>query len=361
MAEVQELIKENFYPRENQAADIESQFEDALQRFVHCEHAVAVSSSTFGLMLALASMELPRGREVIVPSFAFGATIQAIYWNEFTPVFVDCLPGTMTIDPEEVVKAINPQTTAIVPITVFGLPPDIRALDQISQKYGIPIISDSSQGLGSLVDGKPIGGFGQCEVFSLNSEMVVCAGEGGVLVTNDANLANKVRAMRQWGQGKDGENSVFKGVSSRMGHFNAAIGLLSLRRADSLISSRLRLIAGYRERLCNLPGCQFQQDAPDRKSNGTYFTLFVTEEAGMNRDQVLEGLKEMGVQGRRMFFPPAHAHQAFQGRPARIIGDLGNTRAASSSSLALPLFSHMTEETLDRVCGAVRSLLGGRS
>lgn len=357
MTEVLELLRDGVYADDLRGGDAEASLEAAISDSLDCEHAVTVSSSTFGLILALAAMEFPAGREIIVPSFAFGATIQAIYWNGLTPVFVDCLPGTMTIDPDEVVKAITPATAAIVPVTVFGLPPDIRAMDDISRTYGVPVIFDSSQGLGSLFEGKPIGGFGLCEVFSLNSEMVVTAAEGGVVVTKDSDLADKLRAMRQWGRSRDGEDTVLMGVSSRIGSFNATIGLLSLRQAGCLIDSRLRLIDRYRARLERVPGCGFQQVTADRKSNGTYFAIFLTQEAGRSRDQVHEGLKEKGIQSRRMFFPPAHAHQAFRGRPARIVGDVPNTWAASLSGLALPLYSHMTDETVDRVCEAVEVLL----
>lgn len=359
MAEVRDLMKKNSYSGEVGSVDIEVELEESLKQLMHCDQAVAVSSSTFGLMLALASMNFASGREVIVPSFAFGSTIQAIYWNRLTPTFVDCLPGTLTIDPDEIVKAITPQTVAVIPVSVFGLPPDIEALEHISLKYDVQVIFDSSQGLGSMWRGRPIGGFGRCVVLSFNSEMVVTAGEGGGVVTNDSNLADTVRAMRQGDDTANGQDSLPNGLSSRMGQFNAAIGLLNLRRADSLVNMRLRLIDRYRERLERVPGCHFQQMVPDRTSNGTYFTIFISEETGTNRDQVFDGLKKRGIESRRMFFPPAHAHQAFRARPMRIVGDLGNTRIASSTSLALPLYCHMTDETVDLVCEAVESSLGG--
>jgi len=358
MAEVLALVRQGARGGDLSGEETEAQFEDALRAYLHCQHAVAVSSSTFGLILSLAAMDIPPGPEVIVPSFAFGATIQAIYWNGLTPVFVDCLPETMTIDPDEVVAAISPTTAAIVPVAIFGLPPDMGALEDISRKYDLPVIFDSSQGLGSLYCGKPIGGYGRCEVFSLNSEMVVTAAEGGVVVTNDSDLSEKLRAMRQWGQGKEGQDAVSMGVSSRIGMFNAAVGLLSLRESERLVASRLRLIDRYRTRLDRVPGCSFQQQVADRKSNGTYFAVFIDQQVGKNRDQIHEGLKEKGIESRRMFFPPAHAHQAFRGRPARVVGDLRNTWAASSSGLALPLYSHMTDETVDRVCEAIQCLAG---
>ena len=148
----------------------------------------------------------------------------------------------MTIDPDEVLKAISRKTVALCPVTIFGLPPDIGALTDISNNKAIPLIFDSAQGLGSKYEGKPSGSFGLCEVFSLSPTKVITAIEGGIVTTNNAELAEKVRSMRDYGKGPDGESLILNGLSARMSEFHAAVGLASLSNAEGLVNSRLRLI-----------------------------------------------------------------------------------------------------------------------
>ncbi|MBI5572732.1 MAG: DegT/DnrJ/EryC1/StrS family aminotransferase [Desulfomonile tiedjei] len=332
-------------------------FEREICRFCGVDHAVAVSSCTSGLMLSLAALDAPKGAEVIVPSFTFAATAQAVLWNDLTPVYVDCLPGTMTVDPNEVEKALSTRTAAIMPVTIYGLPPDCDRLSEISREQGIPLVSDSAQGLGSTYQGAAAGGFGRCEVFSLSPTKVITAIEGGVVTTNDSGLAAKLRSMRDYGKGPDGEEMLFNGLSARMSEFHAAVGLLSLRNAEALIEARLNLIRRYRERAAELHGCTVQDFPEDRTSSGNYFTLHIGQTAAKDRDAVFHALKTRNIQSKRYFYPPVHAQTAFRTRPHRVVGDLPRTWSISAQALALPLYSHMTAAQQDRVCRALESLL----
>ena len=339
------------------SAQIVATFEEEACRFTGTDHAVAVSSCTSGLILAFAAMDFPDGAEVVLPSFTFAATVEAVVWNRLIPVYVDCLPGTMTVDPDEIVKAIGPRTVAICPVNTFGLPPDMDRLQEISTKYGIPLLFDSAQGLGSTFRGKPTGGFGLCEVFSLSPTKVVTAIEGGLLTTNDRKLAEKIRSMRDYGKGPADEGMVFNGLSARMSELHGAVGLLGLRDADHLIRARLRHIGRYRARLAKLPGCRVQEFPEDRTSSGNYFTLLIGKEAKLDRDVVYGKLKSSGIQAKKYFHPPVHAQTAFRDRPHRIVGDLLNTWATARESLALPLYSHLTDQQQDRVCVELEALL----
>jgi dTDP-4-amino-4,6-dideoxygalactose transaminase len=311
-------------------------------------------------MLALAAMDFQPAAEVVVPSFTFAATVQAVLWNGLTPVFVDCLPGTMTLDPREVEKAVSPRTAAIMPVTIYGLPPDMEELEHLSRRLSLPLICDSAQGLGSTYQGRPAGGFGLCEVFSLSPTKVVTAIEGGVVTTNDQRLAEKIRAMRDYGKGPDGEDMIFNGLSARMSELHASVGLLSLQNADSLVKARLNLINAYREQTGSFPGCRVQDFPKDRTSSGNYFTLFVGKGARTDRDGVYRGLKDRHIQSKRYFHPPVHVQTAFKNRSHRVVGDLRHTWAASLESLALPLYSHMTGAQQTRVVEALESLLAAR-
>jgi dTDP-4-amino-4,6-dideoxygalactose transaminase len=214
-------------------------FEEEACRKVGAEHAVALSSCTAGLLLVPRALGLHPEGEMIVPSFTFAATAQALVWNQLVPVFCDCLPGTCALDPEDVERNITPKTVAICPVYVYGLPPDMDALVDLGRRKEIPVYFDSAQGLGATYQGKPAGGFGACEVFSLSPTNVVTAIEGGLVTTDDAALAGLLRSLRDYGKDPDnGEDMAYLGLSARMSEVHAAVGLLSLRRMDELVKAR---------------------------------------------------------------------------------------------------------------------------
>ncbi len=321
-------------------------------------YAVGMSSCTSGLILVPRALGLPAGGEVLVPSFTFTATAQALLWNHLTPVFCDSVPGTCTLDPVDVERNLSPRTVAICAVSIYGLPPDIDALLEIGQRKGIPVYFDSAQGLGATYRGQPLGGWGACEVFSLSPTKVVTSVEGGLVMTNDADLATRLRSMRDYGRDLAGlEDMVELGLSARMSELHAAVGLWSLRQSYEWTKARMARMAVYRERLGIVPGCWVQDLPEDRTTSGNYFVLFVTPEARLDRDEVYRALTDLGIQTKRYFFPPLHEQSVFQRFPYRVSDDLGHTRQASQEGLALPLYSHMTWEQLDTVCSAVETLL----
>jgi dTDP-4-amino-4,6-dideoxygalactose transaminase len=275
------------------------------------------------------------------------------------PVFCDCLPGTCTLDPEDVERNLSAKTAAICPVYIYGLPPDIEPLLEIGKRKGLPVYFDSAQGLGSTYRSKSAGGFGVCEVFSLSPTKVVTAVEGGVVTTNDDDLAQRLRFMRDYGKDPvQGEDMIYLGLSARMNELNAAVALLSLRNIDSLVTARRQRITQYRERLGRLSGCWVQQYPDDRMTSGNYFVLFISDKARRNRNEVYTALKEVGIQTKRYFSPPVHAQTIFQKFPMRVSPKLTETEKASSEGLALPLYSHMTDAQFERVCERVEEVLG---
>ncbi len=358
LAEVEELVRQSWESGSVTVGATVRALEGEACRRTETKHAVAFSSCTAGLMLVPRALELKPGGEVIVPSFTFAATAQAIAWNGLTPVFCDCLPGTWAMDPEDAERNITPKTVAICPVYIFGLPPDLDALLDLGRRKGIPVYFDSAQGLGATYQGRPAGGFGIAEVFSLSPTKVVTALEGGLVTTNDDDLAVRLRAMRDYGKDpRNGEDMAYLGLSARMSELHAAVGLLSLRRMDDLVKARHERIARYRERLGLLPGCSVQTFPDGRTTSGNYFVLFISNRARKSRDEVQDALKRQGIQTKRYFYPPVHQQTIFQQFPMRVSDRMTNTLTAGAEGLALPLYSHMTIEQLESVCGHVESLL----
>ncbi|MDQ7781869.1 MAG: DegT/DnrJ/EryC1/StrS family aminotransferase [Desulfomonilaceae bacterium] len=358
LEEICEVFRESYESGIVTNGRVVAELEDAAALFTSTKQAVAVSSCTSGLILAFACGKFPEGAEVVVPSFTFAATVGAVTWNGLTPVYVDCRPETLTMDPEEVRKAIGPATAAICPVNIFGLPPDMDRLTEISVEYRVPLIFDSAQGLGSTYKGKPTGGFGLCEVFSLSPSKVVTALEGGLVTTNDEDTAEAIRSMRDYGKGPGGEEMASNGLSARMSELHASVGLLGLRNVDNLIDSRLRLIRRYTRRIGRFPGCRVQEVPDDRTSSGNYFTIRIGEDAALDRDRVMEVLQKNHVECKRYFGKPVHDQGAFRSRPHRLVGDLKNTWTATRECVALPLYAHMTDQEQDRVCEILEYVLG---
>lgn len=331
--------------------------EEEAGTFTRTKHTIAVANCTSGLILAFAYCGFPRGAEVVVPAFTFAATVEALTWNGLTPVYVDCEPETLTMDPDEVVKAIGPGAAAICPVNIFGLPPDMERLTEISAEFNLPLIFDSAQGLGSTYRGQPAGGFGLCEVFSLSPSKVITAVEGGLVSTNDQAMASALRSMRDYGKGPDGEEMVFNGLSARMSELHASVGLLSLRNAPQLIETRRKLIHRYTRCAQRLAGCAVQEIPPDRSSSGNYFALRIGGDAALDRDGVMGELEKHNIQSKRYFSIPVHAQAAFRDRPHRVVGDLPHTWAATRECLALPLYAHMGDHEQDRVCEILETVL----
>jgi dTDP-4-amino-4,6-dideoxygalactose transaminase len=355
-SEVAGMIHDNWESGTVTVASIVKALEEEVCRQTGAPHAVALSSCTSGLMLIPRALSLRPGSEVIVPSFTFAATVEALLWNGLVPVFCDCLPDTCTLDPEDVARNISRHTAAICAVSVFGLPPDINALLDIGRRAGIPVYFDSAQGLGATYRGQPLGPWGACEVFSLSPTKVVTAVEGGLVTTNDAELADCMRAMRDYG--KDpvwGEEMIHLGLSARMSELHAAVGLWSLRHIHDLVKARMERITCYRERLGVLPGCRVQELPPDRTTSGNYF---ITDRAASSRDDVYKALKQAGIQTKRYFYPLVHEQSFMRGFAMKVSRQLVVARTVSREGLALPLYSHMSDEEFETVCRCVESLLG---
>jgi dTDP-4-amino-4,6-dideoxygalactose transaminase len=325
-------------------------FEQELQAHLSSDYVVAVSSCTTGLMLALQALGLTG--EVILPSFTFSATAAAIVWNGLTPVFVDCDPDTFTIDVDSVQRAINPRTSAIVAVHVFGNPAPIEKLEWVAAEHGLALVFDAAHGFGTLYQGRTLGSNGDVEVFSCSPTKLLAAGEGGVVATRRADVAEMIRTGREYGNPGD-YNTLFAGMNGRMSEFHAALGTESLKKLDWNAEKRNDLAKSYKKRLHNLPGLSFQKVAEGNRCSYKDFGMVVNaEEFGLSRNELAAALAPEGVNTRAYYDPPVHMQAAYSAfsRPSL---DLNVTDHLANSIICLPMSSDMTKTTVSMICECI--------
>lgn len=320
-------------------------------------HAVATSSCTLGLVLALKAVGVRGGDlalrgSVVLPSFTFAASAHAVAWNGVAPIFAECDPDTFQVDVADAAARLS-GAAALMGTHVFGAPCDAEALESLGERARIPVLFDAAHGFGATRGGRPVGGFGLAEVFSLTPTKLVVAGEGGIVATNDDGLAEAVRLGREYGN-PGNYDSVFVGLNARMSELHAALALESLAGLDEHLAHRRELARCYREAFAAVPGLRTQRIDPGDESTYKDFTVAIDEEAfGLSRDRLVELLRGEGIETRCYFSPPVHRHTAY----ARDgIVDLPVTDAASRRVVSLPLHVEMTADDAGLVVETVESI-----
>jgi dTDP-4-amino-4,6-dideoxygalactose transaminase len=329
-------------------------FEEAAAEYLGVAHCVAVSSCTAGLLLVLKALDL-RG-EVILPSFTFHATAHAVVWNGLTPVFADCDAKTFCVAPQAVRAHASIRTAAILAVHLFGNPAAVKELEDIAGELQIPLVFDAAHAFGSSIGGKRIGGFGTAEVFSFSPTKLVVAGEGGLIATRDAGLAERLRAARNYGDAGNYDPEIL-GVNARMSEINAAMALHGLAGLDARIERRNEIRTRYERKLGNVAGLQFQEVSEGGRSTFKDFSVIVDEkEFGHSRDWLVELLHVENIGARKYFSPPVHRQKLYSamwdGRA------LALTDMVSDGVVSLPIYSSLTDESVDRVCEVIRRAQG---
>ena len=328
-------------------------FEKAVAEHLGVRNAVAVSSCTTGLMLTYKCLGLTG--EVVIPSFTFMATASALVWAGLKPVFADVDFHTTNIDPEAAEAAITPDTSAIVAVHNFGNPADLDALESLAERKGLKLICDAAHGFGAMYKGRPVGAQCDAHVFSLSPTKLVIAGEGGIVATNDDELATRVRIGREYGN-SGRYDSAFAGINARLAEFNALMGVHSLRMLEPAARRRNEVASLYREALGVLPGIGFQQAREGNRNSYKDFSITVEAEAfGLTRDNLARALENENVDTRTYYDPPVHRQTAYS-QFAPKCERLHNTDLLAAASLSLPIWSRMSDEIALSICEAVRRI-----
>jgi dTDP-4-amino-4,6-dideoxygalactose transaminase len=314
------------------------------------DHVVAVSSCTAGLMLTIQAL-CPEG-PVLLPSFTFSASGHAVVWNGNLPVFAECDPTTFQLDLADAETRLD-GASAILATHVFGAPCAPTELEEIGRSRGIPVIFDAAHAFGALHQGRPVGGFGDAEVFSLSPTKPVVAGEGGLVATADGELAKRLRVGRDYGNPGDYDTR-FVGLNARMSEFHAAMALESLAMLDEHIGLRRAVADRYTAGLADVPGVAIQAVAAGDSPTFKDFCVIVDPTAlGLARDRFVQGLAAEGVDTRNYFDPPVHRQQAYSDMKP---GSLPVTDDVSGRVTSLPMFARLPVEAADRIVECIAAL-----
>lgn len=343
-----------------------ARFERAFADRIGAGHGVAVSSCTTGLHLMLHLLGIGPGDEVVVPSFSFIATANAVRYVGATPVFADVDARTGNLTAATVEPVLRPRTRAVMVVHQGGVPADVPALRDLCQPRGVLVVEDAACAAGSSWQGRPVGAGALLAAWSFHPRKLLTTGEGGLVSTDDPQWAARLRRLREHGMsvsaadrhasgGATVEQYVETAFNYRMTDVQAAIGLVQIGRLDAQVARRRALAARYHEALSVLPGLRAVTDPAGGQTNYQSFWVVLPDDCGADRDAVLAGLAARGVSARRGIMA-AHLEPAYAGHPH---GPLPVTEYLTRRSLILPLFDAMTERDQARVVDALRDALAG--
>jgi perosamine synthetase len=325
-------------------------FESAFAEFCGVKHAIATNNGTTALHLALVALGIQPGDEVIVPTLTYIASANSVRYCDAVPVLVDSEPQTLNMDPAKVAAAITPKTRAIMPVHLYGHPVDMDPLLDLARKHDLFIVEDAAEAIGARYKGKRIGGHGNCATFSFFGNKIITTGEGGMVTTDDDELAAKLRLYR--GQGMDPSRRYWfnvVGYNYRMTNIAAAIGLAQMERAEHHLARRSDLASAYREKLSGL--AEFI-DLPVTANWATHsywmYVVVLKDSVKKSRDEVMAALDRENIETRPVFYPMHQMPPYFEERPYPVADHL------AARGINLPTHGRMTERDIDRVVAALR-------
>lgn len=334
--------------------------EAAVAAYSGARHAIAVTSCTTGLELALRALGAGPGDEVIVPDYTYPATAQAVMLTSATAVIVDVDADTLNINYDALEAAITPRTKALIPVSLFGNPLDWSTLHALAARHRLPVLEDAACGLGSAHNGVRTGAHATAAVFSLHPRKSVTTGEGGIITTNDDTLAARLRSLKRFGlDTTEGERETLRfvrlGTNQKMSDIVAAVGLAQMEVADEIFGRRAALAASYTALLADLirsGRIRLPQTTPGGVHAWQSYCILLEK-----RDKVLAALRSQGIEAQIGTYA-LHREPLFQTHAlCRLQGTMAGSQAAYESTLALPLFHTMTQAQQQHVVEALTAAL----
>jgi len=328
------------------------EFEEAFAKFIGTKYAVAVNSGTAALHIALLTHGIGAGDEVITSPFTFIATANSILFTGAKPVLVDIQEETFNISPDRIEDKITPRTKAIMPVHLYGQPCDMKRIMKVAEKYGLVIIEDACQAHGAEYEGRKVGSFGT-GCFSFYPTKNMTTGEGGMITTNDEDVARKARMLRSHGQRQKYIHETV-GYNYRMTDIAAAIGLCQLAKLEEFNNKRMKNAEFLTERLRRIKGLVSPKAEPNVKHVFHQYTVRITEDFTISRNELITRLKKAGI-GTAVYYPlPVHRQPLYQNLGYNDC--LPNSERAAREVLSLPVHPSLTREDLEKIVCAIQNI-----
>lgn len=330
-------------------------FEKRIVDTLKVKNCVAMCNATVGLEIAIRALGLTG--EVIIPSFTFVATANALQWQGIKPVFCDIDRNTHSLDPAKVEKLITGDTSGIIGVHLWGKPCDIDGLTEVAKRNNLKLLFDSAHAFGCSYKKRMVGNFGEAEVFSFHATKFLNSLEGGAVVTNNDELAQKLRLMRNFGfTNYDRTDSI--GVNGKLNEVSAAMGLTNLDSMDEFININRRHYKQYQDHLAGFAGLNFLPYDDNERSNYQYVVLEVDEsKCGVTRDELLQILHKENVLARRYFYPGCHKMEPYKSLYPDAHLSLPETEFVAARVLTLPTGQAITPEIIRGVCAIIGTVL----
>lgn len=326
------------------------ELEKALADYLSVEYVSLFTNATIALVTALQALRITG--EVITTPYSFVATAHSLKWNGIQPVFVDIDPQTCNLDPRKIESAITPQTTAIMPVHVYGNPCDVEAIERIAENYNLKVIYDAAHAFGSMYNGRSLCAFGDLSVISFHATKVFNTFEGGAIICKDAKTKAHIDHLKNFGI-VDETTVVAAGINGKMSEFNAALGLVQLNHINEYVAKRKKIAMYYYYQLKKINGISFINYPPSHESNFSYFPIIVKAEFPLTRDQLYEHLRREGIHGRRYFYPLISEFPMYRDLTSAQRNNLLEADAISKSVICLPLYPTLSAENVHKVVNCI--------
>lgn len=333
------------------------EFELKLAEYLGVEHLSLFANGTLALVTALQALRVTG--EVITTPYSFVATTHALHWNGIRPVFVDIDPKTLNLDPRKIEAAITPQTTAILPVHVYGIPCAVDEIQHIADIYGLKVIYDAAHTFGVKLNGSSILGFGDMSILSFHATKVFNTFEGGAIICRDAKTKQRIDFLKNFGFA-DEVTVVAPGINGKMNEVQSAFGLLQLTQMEGVFEARKQIDRRYRESLANVRGVSLNPIPPEVDYNYSYFPIFIKNDFPISRDALYDRLRQQGIYSRRYFYPLISSFSMYRGLLSAQAENLPVATEIAERVLCLPIYPALAEEDQRRVIDVVLEASGGR-
>ncbi len=324
------------------------EFESELADYLGVKYICLFANGTLALMTALQALRTTG--EVITTPYSFVATTHALHWNGITPVFCDIESAHCNIDPDKIESLITPNTTAILPVHVYGSPCQVDKIAKIALTYGLKVIYDACHTFGVKLNSRSILNYGDLSVLSFHATKVFTTFEGGAIVCHDEKMKKRIDYLKNFGFA-DEVTVVGPGINAKMNEFQAALGLLQLKYIDKAIAKQKKIAQLYHKKLSRIPGIRFLKDMPGVKLNYAYFPIFVNHKVyGRNRDKVYDELKRYNIYTRRYFYPLISKFPVYRNLVSARAENLPTAESIANEVLCLPIYPNLSLEVVKKIC-----------